>query len=51
MEYRMAKLYLSNIKAYSILNQVVSKDRPITLGEYPIFEWVVPIVRLRDRGI
>ena len=51
MEYRMAKLYLSNIKAYSILNQVVSKDRPITLGEHPIFEWVVPIVRLRDRGI
>jgi hypothetical protein len=37
MEYQRAKQYLNNIKPYSILNQVVTKDKGITLGEYPIF--------------
>ena len=33
------------------MNQVVGKGGSITLGEYPIFEWAVPISRLRDTGI
>ena len=42
---------MDNVKFYSILNQVVSRNSPITFGQYPIFEWCIPINRLRDTGI
>ena len=42
---------MENIKPYSLLNQVAKEKGAITWAEYPIFEWVVPINRLRDTGI
>ena len=50
-EYRHARNFMGNVKFYSILNQVVRRNGPVTYGEYPIFEWCVPINRLRDSGI